>query len=215
MPDSGRRIPRLTLATRVTLLRFLGIPVFVLMMIYYGMSLREGTPAEGYRQAGLLIFLLVALTDALDGWLARSRGEITVLGRILDPLADKCLLLSAVIVLTRPGLPELSPQLPVWFALAIISRDTLLVLGTFVIQFLTHHVDVRPRWTGKVATVLQMSSVLWVLAAGPLRPFEWLAASAVLFTLVSGAQYMVDGIRQIEYSHRAPPGRPTPAAPPP
>ncbi len=205
MPDSERRIPRLTLATKVTLLRFLGIPVFVLMMVYYTLGLREGAADERYRVAALVTFLAVALTDALDGYLARSRGEITPLGKILDPLADKALLLAAIIMLTRPSLPALHPQIPVWFALAVISRDALLVLGAFVVHHLNSHVEVHPRWSGKLATVLQMGTVLWVLADAPARPFPWLAGAAAFFTVVAGGQYILDGIRQIEHSHRAPP----------
>ncbi|MBM4156306.1 MAG: CDP-alcohol phosphatidyltransferase family protein [Lentisphaerae bacterium] len=205
MPDTGRTVPRLTLATKVTLLRFLGIPVFVLMMVYYTLGLREGAADERYRVMALVTFLAVALTDALDGYLARSRGEITQLGRILDPLADKTLLLAAIIMLTRPSLPALHPQIPVWFALAVISRDALLVLGAFVVHHLNSHVEVRPRWSGKLATVLQMGTVLWVLADAPARPFPWLAGAAAVLTVVAGGQYILDGIRQIEHSHRAPP----------
>jgi len=205
MADTGRTVPRLTLATKVTLLRFLGIPVFVLMMVYYTLGLREGAADERYRVMALVTFLAVALTDALDGYLARSRGEITQLGRILDPLADKTLLLAAIIMLTRPSLPALHPQIPVWFALAVISRDALLVLGAFVVHHLNSHVEVRPRWSGKLATVLQMGTVLWVLADAPARPFPWLAGAAAVLTVVAGGQYILDGIRQIEHSHRAPP----------
>jgi CDP-diacylglycerol--glycerol-3-phosphate 3-phosphatidyltransferase len=205
MPDTGRAVPRLTLATKVTLLRFLGIPLFVLMMIYYTLGLREGAADERYRVAAMVTFLAVALTDALDGYLARSRGEITQLGKILDPLADKTLLLAAIIMLTRPSLPSLHPQIPVWFALAVISRDALLVIGAFVVHHLNSHVEVRPRLTGKLATVLQMATILWVLADAPARPFPWIAGAAAFFTIVSGGQYILDGIRQIEHTHRAPP----------
>lgn len=206
MPDTGRVVPRVTLATKVTLLRILGIPVFVLMMVYYTLGLREGAADERYRVAALVTFLAVALTDALDGYLARSRGEITQLGKILDPIADKSLLLAAIIMLTRPSLPELHPQIPVWFAIAVISRDVLLVAGAFVVHHLNSHVNVHPRMTGKLATVLQMGSVVWVLADAPARPFLWLAGAAALFTVIAGGQYILDGIRQIEHSHRAPPG---------
>lgn len=206
-PTAPSSIPRLTLATKVTLLRFMGIPFFVLMMIYYGVSLREGAPDERYRIAALLIFLTVALTDALDGFLARSRGEITRLGSILDPLADKSLLLAAIILLTRPSMPELSPQLPIWFALAVISRDVLLVIGAVVLHHLSGHVEVQPRLTGKIATVLQMGAVVWVLAAGPYSALIGLAAAAAAFTLISGTQYLFDYIHQIDHAHRAPPPR--------
>lgn len=198
-------LPRLTLATKVTLLRMLGIPVFVLLMVYYILGLRAGAPDEMLRIGALTVFVAVALTDALDGYLARSRNEVTELGRILDPLADKGLLLSAIIVLTRPSMPELQPQLPVWFALTVISRDVILVLGAFVVHHLVHAVRVRPRLTGKAATALQMATVTWVLMQAPGRPFPYLAAAAALLTALSGAQYILDGVRQVEaHAHPAP-----------
>ena len=103
----------LTLANKITLARILGIPVFVLLMIYYVMGLQRGAPNEYLRWSSLVLFVVVALTDALDGYVARSRDEITHLGRILDPLADKALLLSSLIMLTRPSIPALQPQIPI------------------------------------------------------------------------------------------------------
>ncbi len=196
--------PLITLATRVTLLRILGIPVFVLLMIYYTLALREGADADWYRVAALGVFGLVALTDALDGYLARSRNEVTRLGKMLDPLADKLLLLSAVVMLTRPGMPELHPQLPVWFALVVITRDLFLVIGAWVILHMAGRVEVHPRLTGKAATFFQMLSVVGVLIEMPARALLALAGLAAGLTLLSGLQYLWDGLRQIEHAHRAP-----------
>ena len=204
LTDDGQM--RITAATKVTLLRFLFIPVFVLLTLYYIIGLQAGEGAEYcayYRVGALVVFMLVALTDALDGYLARSRNEITELGRILDPLADKTLLLSAILVLTRPGLPQLQPQLPVWFSCIVLSRDVLLVLGAWVIHHFSGQMRVHPRMTGKIATFLQMGTVVWALADGPARLFPWCAAAAAAFTLVSGGQYALDGIRQLARSPRA------------
>ena len=204
LTDDGQMT--ITAATKVTLLRFLGIPVFVLLTLYYTFGLQAGD-AGGYcgyyRVGALVVFMFIALTDALDGYLARSRNEITELGRILDPLADKSLLLAAILVLTRPGLPELQPQLPIWFSCAVLSRDAILVLGAWVIHHFAGRVNVHPRMTGKIATFLQMGTVVWVLADVPDRPFPFLAATAAVFTLVSGGQYVVDGIRQLAQAPRA------------
>ena len=206
-PSPRPDLPLITLATRVTLLRILGIPLFVLLMIYYTLGLRAGTGEDWYRVAALGVFALVALTDALDGYLARSRNEVTRLGRTLDPLADKLLLLSAVIMLTRPGLPELHPQLPVWFALVVIARDGFLVIGAWVILHMAGHVEVHPRLTGKAATFFQMASVVGVLMEMPAHPLLALAGVAAALTAISGLQYLWDGLRQIEHAHRAPPPR--------
>jgi len=202
---TGRTVPFLTLATRVTLLRILGVPVFILLMVYYNMSLGAGEPNDRFRLAALVLFAAISLTDALDGYLARSRGEITRLGQALDPLADKLLLLSAVIMLTRPGLSSRHAQLPVWFALTVLSRDALLLIGFGVVHLVASRVDIRPRWTGKVATFLQMATVVWRLSISrhPSAAFLWVAAAAAFFTVVSGVRYIVDGLKQMEDQHHA------------
>jgi len=193
--SAGRGI---TLACKITICRLLGVPVFVLLMLYYTMGLQRGEANEYQRVGALLLFVVVALTDALDGFVARSRGEITALGRILDPLADKALLISALLLLTRPSLPQLKPQFPVGFTLLVISRDVFLIAGAVVIHALAGRVSVRPCLTGKAATVLQMTAAIWALARGPQRPFLWLVWSAGVFVAISAVQYLVDGIRQME-----------------
>ncbi len=188
----------ITLATKVTLLRMLGVPVFVVLLVYYLNGLQDGVELASYRIAALWVFIAVAGTDALDGYLARSRNEITPLGRALDPLADKALLLSGLVMLTRPHEPLLTPHLPIWFTSLAISRDVLLVGGYFLIHHFAGRVEVHPRWTGKLATVLQMACIAWVLGKGPERPFQWLIAAAATFTAAAGLQYIVDGFRQAE-----------------
>lgn len=193
---------RLTLATRVTLLRLLGVPVFVLMMIYYEISVRHGAPVPLYRQVALALFVLIAVTDALDGFLARLYNEVTWLGRVLDPLADKILLLAGIILLTRPSLPALQPQFPAWFTCLVISRDACLVAGAYLIDYFTGSVEVHPRITGKIATALQMLAVGWALAPLDLRGFPWLVGVAGAFTLVSFLQYLRDGWRQFDHGQQ-------------
>ncbi len=186
----------ITLATRVTLLRILGIPVFIVLVVYHLLALSRGEADSIYRWWALAAFAAVAATDALDGYLARSRNEVSNLGRVLDPLADKALLLSALILLTRPDLDALTPHIPVWFTALVISRDILAVGGYFLIRHLVGSVHVQPRWTGKFATVLQMVTILWVLAQLPDRYFLSLVVAAAVFTAVAGLQYLIDGLRQ-------------------
>jgi CDP-diacylglycerol--glycerol-3-phosphate 3-phosphatidyltransferase len=200
-----RRLPHLTLATRVTVLRILGVPFFLLLMVYYNLSLPTGNPVDAFRIGALALFAGIALTDALDGYLARSRGEITPLGRMLDPLADKLLLLSAVAALTRPSLAAFRTQLPIWFSLTVISRDVFLLLGYLVVHHHSGSFEVRPRLAGKIATFLQMATVVWLLASvvKPHLSFFWLAAAAAAFTGFSGLQYLFDGLRRLELHHLA------------
>ena len=191
-------LPRITLATRITILRMMGIPVFVLMSVYYLMSISRAAPIETYRWVALGLFLVVAATDAIDGYLARSRNEITRLGKFLDPLADKMLLVSAIILYTRPGLPALEPQFPVWYTLLVLSRDLFLIVGAFVISLVAGKVEIHPRWTGKACTLLQMITIGWVLIAGPMGPFYWLIVISAAVVLFSWFQYLLDGLRQME-----------------
>jgi CDP-diacylglycerol--glycerol-3-phosphate 3-phosphatidyltransferase len=187
-----------TLATRVTILRIMGIPVFVLLTLYYIRSLQGGAPVEWLRISALAVFVLVAATDALDGYLARSRNEITRLGKVLDPLADKSLLLAALILLTRPSVPELHPHLPIWFTGLVISRDVVLIAGSLLIHHFIGEVDVRPRLSGKAATFLTMVAITWVLAQASALWFNNLIYLTGFLILFSGLQYVLDGVRQME-----------------
>jgi phosphatidylglycerophosphate synthase len=133
--------------------------------------------------------------------LARIRNERTRLGTLLDPIADKLLLLSGLILLTGPWGAVFNPHIPIWYVLLVVSRDVLLVLGTTVIHMAVHHVDVRPRFAGKAATFFQMVLICWVLAEWSVRIFPWLLGAAAVCTLISAAQYISAGVRQLEKPH--------------
>lgn len=188
----------MTLANKITLLRILGVPVFILMLVYYTMGLAQGNAQEIYRSIALVVFIVLASTDALDGYYARSRNEITTLGRMLDPIADKSLLLSGLILLTRPSLPGLLPHIPIWFTLLVISRDVVLILGSIIIHAVVGHVEVKPRIFGKIATFFQMVTIVWVLVGGAPGHFMFCVITAGAFTFLSGALYIFDGTRQLE-----------------
>lgn len=188
----------LTLATKVTLARIVGTPVFIGLMVYYILSLKHQQPAEIFRYAAIAIFFLVAVTDALDGYLARKRHETSRLGRILDPLADKFLVLSTLVVFTQPSLPSLQPQFPVWFTILVFSREVVLVAGALLIHLYTGQVHIDPHWSGKLATVLLMICVGWALCGFSTTLFSPLLAAAAFFTALAWIQYLIDGVRQLE-----------------
>lgn len=204
-PPPRQPVTPLPLATKVTLARIVGTPVFVGLMIYYILSLKRGQPAEGYRVAATAVFFLVAATDALDGYLARRRKEESQLGRILDPLADKLLVLATLIVFTRPSLPALQPQFPVWFTLLVISREAVLIAGALVIHIYTGNVHIRPHWSGKLATVLLMLCVGWALCNLSHTTFLWIVYAAAACTATAWLQYMIDGTRQLELAGESTP----------
>ena len=197
--DAAQHRPKLTLATKVTICRLMGVPVFIALLIYYLIGLRAGEDIWLERMAALAVFVVVALTDALDGYLARSRNEVTDLGRMLDPIADKALLLSGLILLTQPSLPALAPHIPVWFTTLVISRDVVLILGSLLVHELAGNVTVQPRVSGKLATFFQMATIIWVLIGGAERQFNWFVGTAAVLTAISWIQYVVDGARQLAH----------------
>lgn len=184
----------LTLANRVTILRILLIPGFVLAVMYYGAGHRAGSPNELWRIAAVFIFGAASLTDGLDGYIARSRDQKTVLGTYLDPIADKALLVSALIVLSV-GSGNAFEELPLWFPVLVISRDTVLIIGVLLIHFLGGHIAVRPSALGKLATATQMIAVGWILCRFNVPPASLFVMAAGGFTLLSGIQYVWRGSR--------------------
>jgi cardiolipin synthase len=174
------------LANWLTVLRILLIPVFVSLLVY-----RQRGPA-------LAVFLAAALTDLLDGYVARHRGSQSRLGAFLDPMADKLLMVSSFVTLTW------LKALPFWIAAVVISRDLILILGALAIHMAGGRITPRPTRAGKLATFFQVLTIL----AGLLAPFYhlttvarvlmWVAAA---FTVSSGLQYMVQGMRFLNAAH--------------
>jgi cardiolipin synthase (CMP-forming) len=183
----------MTFATKITVFRILLIPVFVGLAIYYGQSVAEGRPNEGYRWAAIFTFGLAAASDALDGWVARRYNQRSRLGQILDPLADKALLLSAIITLSFTSWRQ---HFPLCFPLLVIFRDIAAIIGAFLVDYFTGgKCDIRPHWTGKGATFAQIAAVLWLMLDIPGLIYPTIAAAAL--TAASGFIYMADGFKQI------------------
>jgi CDP-diacylglycerol--glycerol-3-phosphate 3-phosphatidyltransferase len=198
----------MTTANKVTILRILLIPFFVVEVLYY-----VQTANETHRLVAILCFAVAAICDGVDGYIARRYNQISELGTILDPLADKLLLVSAVVVLSFDHAPHLGPM-PLWLTGTIIGRDLLLLIGLGVVYITIGRVKVRPRIVGKIATVLQMACVLWLLlkwdaALGPVW-WHWLTIAAAVFTGSSGLWYIWDGARQLAASPKSFPSNPPP-----
>jgi cardiolipin synthase len=177
------------LANWLTVLRILLVPVFVTLLVYR----RPGV--------AVLVFATAALTDLLDGWVARRHGMQSRLGAFLDPLADKFLLTASFVVLTWLKV------LPFWITAVVLTRDALLVVGTVLIHMLGARVYPRPTGIGKAATFFQVLTVLGALLAHYTRsrwllpePLLWLAAG---LTVASGLQYLGQGIRFVNAAQDA------------
>jgi CDP-diacylglycerol--glycerol-3-phosphate 3-phosphatidyltransferase len=188
----------ITLANRITLVRVFNVPLFVALVVYYKQGLAHGTATEPYRYLALAVFVISIVLDVIDGWLARKRKEETQLGAILDPVADKALLVSAYVLLS--GNASLAPVTPVptWMAVLVISRDVVLVAGALVINLLSGRMRIVPRFLGKLTTFLQTAVVILALSSCPHRVLIVLVISAAVATLASGVQYTIDGYRQLE-----------------
>jgi cardiolipin synthase (CMP-forming) len=196
----------MTTANKITIARILMIPVFVTLAIYYGQSVRAGEPEEWLRFAAIMTFLIAAVSDGLDGYVARRYNQRSALGVILDPIADKGLLLSGIITLSFINWNAANPaagQFPIWFPVLVISRDLVILIGSAVLHLLNGTVVVRPRMTGKIATVLQMAAIAWVMLQLHFLPLIFVVALAGLFTFVSGVLYVMDGIRQLHLGGHA------------
>ena len=184
----------MTTANKITILRILLIPVFVVEVLYY-----VETGNEVHRLLALLTFAVAAILDGVDGYVARRYHQWSELGTVLDPLADKLLLVSSIVVLSFDHAPRLA-AIPLWLTGTIIGRDLLTCLGVIVVRFTVGKVTVRPRVTGKIATVLQMAVVLWILLKWSEDHAAWLrllSLGAGLFTGASGLLYVWDFMKQL------------------
>jgi cardiolipin synthase (CMP-forming) len=181
----------MTTANKITILRILLIPFFVVEVLYYT---KAGN--EVHRALAILTFAVAAICDGVDGYVARRFNQRSELGAILDPLADKLLLVSGIVVLSFDHAPYLE-SVPLWLTGTIMGRDVLILIGMLLIQFMVGKVKVRPRVVGKVATVLQMVVVLWIMLKWRESWLRVLTLVTAICTGISGLFYVWDGSRQL------------------
>ena len=181
----------MTTANKITILRILLVPFFVVEVLYYT---KQGH--EVHRLLAIICFALAAICDGVDGYVARRFNQRSELGAILDPLADKLLLVSGVVVLSFDHAPYLE-TMPLWLTGTIIGRDVLILIGMVVIHLMVGKVKVQPRIIGKVATVLQMVVVLWIMLKWGERWLRGLSFWTAICTGISGLLYVWDGSRQL------------------
>jgi CDP-diacylglycerol--glycerol-3-phosphate 3-phosphatidyltransferase len=181
----------MTTANKITILRILLVPFFVVEVLYYT---KAGN--EVHRALAILTFAVAAICDGVDGYVARRFYQRSELGAILDPLADKLLLVSGIVVLSFDHAPYLE-SVPLWLTGTIMGRDVLILIGMLLIQFMVGKVKVRPRVVGKVATVLQMVVVLWIMLKWRESWLRALTLMTAICTGISGLFYVWDGSRQL------------------
>jgi len=176
----------LNLPNVLTLLRVLAVPVIVVALL-------DETPNGDALAAG--VFALAALTDGLDGYIARRRRDVTTFGKLMDPLADKVLIIAALVSLVSLG------RLAAWVAMVIIARE-LAVTGLRTVAA-EQGVVIAASWLGKVKTALQVAAVFALIIWNPAPlAVDVLVYVAVAATVISGADYFF-GLRRRIAEERA------------
>lgn len=188
----------MTWATRITILRLILVPVFVTLIIAYDETTSRANPEEIWRYAAIAVFLVASVSDALDGYLARHWNQRSNLGALLDPIADKLLLLAALVTLGLVPLDHLR-SFPIWFPAIIISRDALLLGGYAVLRHFHIPVEIHPHWTGKASTLftlMAIGAVLFKLGPGAIYTLCALGAG---FALICTVIYLRQGLNLLTH----------------
>jgi len=197
---------KLSWASRITILRILLIAPFVSFMLKINDSGLSPGAQNAMRYVSIFIFLVMAISDAIDGYLARIKKQVTKLGAFLDPIADKLLMTCACLLLASERGHVHDFLLPPTVVVLIIGNDLVLLIGFTIIYFITSQIHIVPVFIGKLATALQLSMVTGILIAPEvsdilpgwiwfLRLLWWSAAgTAILATLI----YIRNGNRYIE-----------------
>lgn len=177
----------ITLPNILTIFRMALIPVFVSLLFYQKFLL------------ALAIFIVAGVTDGLDGLLARRFHQQSPLGRILDPIADKMMLVTSFIVLSMKGVyPTPIPKhlpIPFWVTITVLSRDVFILVGAAAINMVTGFRAFQPSLPGKISTVVQIIAVATVMLAAQVRIgtgyyLPTVYASVFALTLFSGIHYV-------------------------
>jgi len=197
---------KLSWASRITILRILLIIPFVSFMLKINDTALSLDARNAMRYVSIIIFLAMAISDGIDGYLARRKKQVTKLGAFLDPLADKLLMTCACLLLASQRGHVEGFLLPPTVVVLIIGKDLFLLIGFVTVYLITSQIRIAPVFIGKLATTLQLSMVAGILIAPEvssvlfgwiwfLRVLWWSAASiAILTTLI----YICNGSRYIE-----------------
>jgi CDP-diacylglycerol---glycerol-3-phosphate 3-phosphatidyltransferase len=176
-------VPLVNAANALTASRLVLVPVFAGLVVVSEMT------HFGWRVAACLTFLLASMTDLIDGWIARRFELVTAFGKVADPIADKALTGSALVLLSWYD------RLPWWVTAAILARE----VGVTLIRFwVIRYGVIAASHGGKVKTALQVLAIVWYLwpVAPPLAAIgPWLMAAAVVVTVVTGLDYVLRALR--------------------
>lgn len=171
-------------------------------MLYY-----RHTANEAYRFWAIICFAVAAISDGIDGYIARKYNQRSILGKVLDPLADKLLLVSGLVIFCLPKVPHLF-QLPLWLAAIVFGRDVILGLGIILVYVFCGKIKGNPHIIGKTSTVLQIAVVSWALLKWDEGVLFWIMLAAGITTGISGLIYIKDGIKNLSETPESLPTKP-------
>ncbi|HLF17670.1 MAG TPA: CDP-alcohol phosphatidyltransferase family protein [Candidatus Omnitrophota bacterium] len=150
----------ITFANKITIFRILCVPAFIVTVLYYS-SLNVYL-----KTVALAIFLFATLSDVVDGYIARKFHQSTKMGALLDPLADKLLLMSAFACLFIKRAEFGVVQLPFWLLVVVMSRDIILLAGSVILHITNSQMKIEPTLAGKLTTFFQVLAILGIF-------FQW------------------------------------------
>ncbi|MCM8761248.1 MAG: CDP-alcohol phosphatidyltransferase family protein [Candidatus Omnitrophica bacterium] len=173
----------MNIPNKISIGRIILIPFFITAVAYSRLDI------------ALIVFLIATVSDGIDGMLARALKQKTELGTILDPMADKLLLVSAYICLAVAGNIPAYLRMPPYVPIIIISRDVIIVLGSVIIYLIRGKLNVAPSVMGKITTFFQMITIVSILARFEYSYVMW--SFTVLMTIASGIDYVIKGSRAL------------------
>jgi len=186
MSNDSSYIQAFGVANLLTIFRMFLIPVFVIASVYQ------------LHLIAFVMFVVAGITDFLDGYIARYTRHVTDVGKFLDPMADKVMLISVFVVLSLETIGNTN-VMPVWVTILVIFRDVFIAIASVVIFFTTEVKALTPSIFGKLSTFTQISTASLYLLC---NAFGWsagwliyLAYAVAALTVVSGVQYLARGVK--------------------
>src|SRR5437016_6665680 len=181
----------LTTANQLTILRIIFVPVFIILLAYHEIGWALGT------------LVAAGITDVLDGLIARRFGQKTSIGAVLDPIADKLLMTSSILILSLPQM-EFHTMIPRWLMIVIIFRDVFILLVSLIVVLMVGWRVFTPSPYGKASTVMQVLTVLAVLYGNwkhmTVSELHVLFYMTGLMTAFSGLHYLIRGRGQWHFN---------------
>jgi len=189
----------------LTFLRLLLLPVFLwLLLADAPVDQSAGRP---HKYVALAVFAVMAVTDKLDGYLARRLNQASKLGALLDPVADKLLVAASLVLLSFASVAGTDYQIPTYVVIMVYAKDVLLGVGTLLLLMFRGQVSIHPRLAGKAGTAVQLALVMATLLADDLRRLSPAAVPPLLHTLwwttaglaaIAAVDYVFQGVKQLK-----------------